>query len=246
MCHTEVPPGQTTPEATRSEILVPLPTGEHMPATQFGDQSASPVVIVADVFGPSPFYEHLAALLAEAGFRAVLPDYFFRQGRLSGLDKQAAFARRAQLDETGTLRDLEATVALLRDGTGQPVGTVGFCMGGTLVLDLAATVDGLATVAYYGFPSAPASDTSPPRPLDLVDDVRGPVLAFWGDQDETVGLDTVRRYVAAAPASVQHHILPGLGHGFLAAADLTDADDAAAATWRQSLAFLKQHAVALA
>jgi carboxymethylenebutenolidase len=242
MCHTDVPPGQATPAVVRREVTVPLSAGDAMPALHVGADGAAAVLVVADVFGRSPFYEHLASLLAEAGFQALLPDYFFRQGPLPTMDKQAAFARRAQLDERGTLRDLTAAVEWLREsGSGDVVGLIGFCMGGTLALDLASTADGVAAVAYYGFPAAPPTETSPPRPIDLVEELRGPVLAFWGDQDETVGLDSVKRYVAVAPPGVSHRILPGLGHGFIAAADLTDPDDPATQTWRESVEFLRRH-----
>lgn len=242
MCHTNAPAGQITPDAARREVMVSLPNGEQMPALEVGDEGSRPVIVVADVFGRSPFYEHLSALLAQAGFRALLPDYFFRQGPLAGADKQAALARRARLDEHATLGDLAAAVDYLRPRPGDIVGTVGFCMGGTLVLDLASTLDGLATVAYYGFPAAPATNTSPPRPLDLVHELRGPVLAFWGDQDETVGIETVEKYVATAPAKLAHRILPGLGHGFLADADFGAVDDAAARSWRETVDFLRRHA----
>jgi dienelactone hydrolase len=245
MCHTDVPPGQSTPAATRREATIPLGTGEGLPALHVGAPDAPPVLVVADVFGRSPFYEHLASVLADAGFQALLPEYFFREGPLTAPGKEAAFARRAELDEELTLRDLGAAIDWLRAGLGAArVGIIGFCMGGTLALDLASTTDDLATVAYYGFPAAPSAPKSPPRPLDLVDGLRGPVLAYWGDQDTTVGLDSVREYVTAATgrgADVTSRILPGLGHGFLGSADLADADDAGGRTWHEAVDFLRKH-----
>jgi carboxymethylenebutenolidase len=254
MCHTDVPPGPSTPVVERREVTSPLPTGEAMPALHArGAGGGPPVLIIADVFGRSPFYEHLASLLAEAGFQALLPDYFFRQGALREATKEAAFARRAQLDENGSLRDLAAAADWLRGETrAAVVGTVGFCMGGTFALDLASTNDDLVSVAYYGFPAAAAQNTSPPappRPIDLVDQLRGPVLAFWGDRDETVGMDSVDAYVDAATAGradFSHRILAGLGHGFLGQADLGDPDDAGGATWIETIDFLRRHLAARA
>jgi pimeloyl-ACP methyl ester carboxylesterase len=85
-------------------------------------------------------------------------------------------------------------------------------------------------------------NTSLPRPLDLIAGLRGPVLAFWGDQDETVGIETVEQYVAAAPTTLAHPILPGLGHGFLIDADFDSADDDAALTWRETIELLRENA----
>jgi carboxymethylenebutenolidase len=249
MCHSDLPPGQATPVVERREVQVPLTHGEAMPALLTSSGAGGPpVLVVADVFGRSPFYDHLASLLAEAGFRALLPDYFFREGPLPERTKEAALGRRAALDEQRTLRDLADAVDWLAAETGAgTVGTLGFCMGATLVLDLASTREGLATVAYYGFPAAPPAPKAPPRPLDLVDGLRGPVLAFWGDQDAAVGMESVEAYVAAAARSgarFRHRVLPGLGHGFLGAADLADADDPAAATWREAVGFLREQLAA--
>lgn len=249
MCHPDVPAGQVTPAVSRSEVEIDLPGGGAMPAllaTSAGGESAPAVLVVGDVFGRTPFYEHLASLLAESGFQALLPDFFFRQGPLEEAGKEAAFGRRAKLDETQSVADLSAAAAWLRQRSGmQKVGTLGFCMGGTFVLDLASTEADLVTVAYYGFPvPQPTLVLPPPRPIDLVDSLAGPVLAFWGDQDATVGIEHVDDYVkraAASNPSFESEILAGFGHGFLGSADLRDESDAAAATWRRAIEHLSRH-----
>ncbi len=249
MCHVYVPAGQPEPAVRRTEILIPLPGGEHQPALRCApdDDAGRPgVLVLADVYGRSPFYEHLTALLAQAGFVAVLPDAFFRQGPLKGSGSADAFARRRELDETRTLRDMSSCVTWLREHTGvEMVGTVGFCMGATFGLDLASLGDGLVTVAYYGFPVPQASLVAPPpAPLGLAALLRGPVLAFWGADDETVGIENVAAYLAAArdaDARLDARILPGLGHGFLGAADLASGTDDAARSWAASLKHLHDH-----
>lgn len=48
------------------------------------------------------------------------------------------------------------------------LGTLGFCAGGTFVLNLAAERSPLAMVAYYAFPLGNGTrEQEPPRPLDL-------------------------------------------------------------------------------
>ena len=56
------------------------------------------MLIIADMLGRSPFYEHLAAQVATADFQALLPDVLFRQGPLPEPDAEAAIARRAEPD----------------------------------------------------------------------------------------------------------------------------------------------------
>jgi dienelactone hydrolase len=248
MCHTDIPPGQATPDVTRTEVTIPLADAASLPALHLvAAPDAPPILVIADVFGRSAFYEHLGALLAGAGFQALVPDLFFRQGPLpEAPSHQDAFARRARLDEANSLDDLRAAIAWLHGASGRArVGTVGFCMGGTFALDLASTDDELVSVAYYGFPVPQATIVAPPpRPIDLVDQLHGPVLAFWGDQDEAVGLEHAREYVERATASnpaFESQILPGLGHGFLGSARLDDQADPGGATWARSLDFLRTH-----
>ncbi|WP_155054243.1 dienelactone hydrolase family protein [Streptomyces blattellae] len=247
MCHSDIPPKQPTPDAARREVEIALPTGETMPALHFAtDAGTPPVLIIADMLGVSPFYEHLAALVAEAGFQALVPDVFFRQGPLAEPGSEAAVARRAKLDERQSVEDMRAAVGWLSERSGgAAVGAIGFCMGGTFALDLASTQGRLVTVAYYGFPEPPAWVVAPPeRPIDLVDSLSGPVLAFWGELDETVGLAAVRRYAeraAAANPRYAHEILPGLGHGFLGTSDLADPTDTGGATWARTIAHLRAH-----
>jgi carboxymethylenebutenolidase len=256
MCHDEPTGAARTAAPGEREITITLPSGEEQPALlcgaadDDGDGASRPVVLVlADVYGRSPFYEDLTRRIAEAGFTAVLPDLFFRQGPLGdGPAKDAAFARRRRLDEAAALEDLRAVVGWARAESGAArVGTVGFCMGATWGLDLASLRDDMVTVAYYGFPvPQPTLAAPPPAPLDLVDGQRGPVLAFWGDRDEVVGTAHVEAYISAATradAAFAAELLPGRGHGFLGEADL-DADaeaDAATATWRRALAHLREH-----
>jgi carboxymethylenebutenolidase len=246
MCHPDAPPGRATPDGPRLEVQVTVSDQAAMPALLCGESERPPVLVVADVFGRSPFYENLAGLIAAAVFQALVPDFFFREGRLAESSREAAFARPALLDEARAVDDLAAALTFLRERSGrQRVGTVGFCMGGTFALDLASSEEDLVTVAYYGFPVPQTNLTMPPpRPIDLVESQSGPVLAFWGEKDEAVGAENVAAYVELASASnpqFAHQVVPGLGHGFLGSADLADPDDAGAATWRRAVSHLQSN-----
>src|ERR1700694_2144167 len=178
MCHPETPAGHTAPDVDRMEVEVPLIGHlEKMPALLCGPQTGAGagVLIVADIFGRSPFYEDLAGRLALAGFTALLPDYFFRQGQLAERTREAAMARREQLDQNPPLVHLSQAIDWLhlQPFAAGPIGTVGFCMGGTFVLDLAAERDELATVCFYGFPAGSPAPGGPPAPLTLVEQMSG-------------------------------------------------------------------------
>jgi carboxymethylenebutenolidase len=251
MCHPELSAGQSTPEVSQEEVPIPVAPGETMPALLARPEAeqAPAVLVVADMFGRSPFYEDLASRLAAAGFEALVPEFFFRQGPLPERSHEAAVARRRNLDERRSLDDLSAAIGWLRRRPGYSgrIGTVGFCMGGTFVLDLAASEDDLVTVAYYGFPVPQASLVSPPpAPLDLVGRMRGPILALWGDEDATVGLDNVERFVRRMEEhgkDFSHRIYPGVGHGFLASGlgDGPPPAGPAGESWALALDHLRRH-----
>jgi carboxymethylenebutenolidase len=221
MCHPEVPEGTTPPDVHTEEGTIAVGDGA-MPAFVALPQRvpAPAVLVVNDVFGRSPFYELLARRLAQAGFVAATPEFFFREGQLPEPTRDAAMARAKRLDFSRTVDDMSAAIDWLRGraDTTDAVGTIGFCMGGTIVLLLAARrADIAASVCYYGFP---ADTRTSARPIDLAAKMKGPILGLWGDQDAGVGMDNVsalERELTAAGVDHEFHVYPGLGHGFLKA-----------------------------
>ena len=252
MCHPEVLEGHTAPGVVRLEVQVPLiGNREQMPALLCRPETGAGagVLVVPDIFGRSPFYEDLAGRLALAGFTVLLPEYFFRQGPLAEPTREAAMARRDRLDQNQSLIDLSQAIDWLhlQPFAAGSIGTIGFCVGGTFVLDLAALRDDLATVCFYGFPAGGGVAGNPPAPLDLTGHMKGPILGFWGDQDSGVGMDNVERLATGLKAGgvdFEYTIYPGLGHGFMAASRLDpehEAYDAACRSWTRTIEFYRTH-----
>lgn len=245
MCHPEVPEGTTPPNVRTEELTIGVVGGAMPTLVAFPERARAPAVLVInDVFGRSPFYEHTARRLAQAGFVAATPEFFFREGPLPEPTRDAAMARAKRLDFSRTVDDMAAAIDWLRARaeTNGAVGTIGFCMGGTIVLLLAARRrDVAASVCYYGFP---ADTRTSQRPIDLASNMKGPILGLWGDQDAGVGMDNVKQLdVALTAASVEHefHVYPGLGHGFLKASlddESTPGYRQACESWTRTIAWL--------
>ena len=223
----------------------PLPAFLVHPEPAPNRAPAPAVLIVHDIWGANPFYHDLARRLAGEGFAALLPDLFVREGPLPEQTREAAMARRNRLDQPRALADIAAALVWLRahPATTGRVGTVGFCLGGTLVM-LAAARDPApdATVAYYGFPVVARTERAPFAPIAGAANLRSPLLGFWGDQDRGVGMDNVAAYEAALTAAGARHefvIYPGLPHGFLTFDPASPHHDAAQDSWRRALAFLR-------
>jgi carboxymethylenebutenolidase len=246
VCHPEVPAGAPIPDVRVEDVAIPVEGGTMPGLVALPERVPAPgILIINDVFGRSPFYDQLARRLAQAGFVAATPEYFFREGSLPEPTREAAMARAKQLDRGRWGRDMSAAIDWLRARRDvSTVGTIGFCMGGTQALLLAARRSDLAaTVSYYGFPADARTDASP---IDVAPKMHGPILGHWGDQDEGAGMDNVEKLRAALEAAgVDHefHIYPGLGHGFLKAS-LEDAKTAeyeqACTSWRRTLEFYRR------
>jgi len=223
MCHREpFYDGNAVVSASR-EVSISLANGEFLPALECQPSfvPAPAVLIVHDADGPTPFYHLLADRVAAAGFVALLPDLYFRVDPNVTRDPRAA----AQLDYQQTVDALCAAVDWLRvqpEVAGQRLGTVGFSLGGTLVLDLSAERMDLATATFYGFPRGRlrGADTDP---LQLVDRILGPLVGFFGERDEVVPAADVRlleHTLRERGVDVEFTLYPDVGHHFVAGSQL--------------------------
>jgi carboxymethylenebutenolidase len=251
MCHPEAVDGRLALPAGADEVEIPVADGvlPALLARPHGEPVGN-VLIFHDVFGRTSFYEELAVRLASAGYRALLPDFFHHEGALEENTIEAAFRRRQRGDSRRMLSEGLAAADWIGDGIATRLGVIGFCMGGNYALAMAAERADLATVCYYGFPGRPIhsiQDPGSPTPIDLAAAMRGPILGFWGEEDEGVGMDNVARFAEAMRAcggDFEHHVYPGAGHGFLRMSELQPGNplyDVACDSWTRSVAFLRQH-----
>jgi carboxymethylenebutenolidase len=169
------------------------------------------VVIAPEIFGLSGWIRASARRLAEFGFRAAAVDVFAREpfADAEHAPMPVLMARMQRLSWLGALDDLRAAAALLRERGSRKIGSIGFCMGGTLSLLYSADpID--AAVACYGRLQHPA------EPLEAVRRGRCPVLGIYGSRDAGIPLSDVqalRRALASRPGSEVHFY--EAGHAFL-------------------------------
>jgi carboxymethylenebutenolidase len=221
-----------------------IPAWRYRAARAGGTQAPGPVLVLPDIYGPSPFYHAVTARLAEHGFDAVMIDYFFRQQPIAAATREAAFERRSTMDENQCLRDIGTVIDQLPGRRpGGRTALVGFCLSGTYAYDLTAVRPDLATVTFYGFPEGPGGPVAgrAPRPIDIAGQFQGPILSFWGDQDN-IPVELIDRFGAEAArpgADYRYQVYPGAGHGFLQGLVEERADSASARdAWKQALDFL--------
>lgn len=256
MCHPDVPEGTELPVVQTREEGIPCEDGRVMPSFLAlpATSPAPAVLVISDAMGRAGFYEHLSGLLAEAGFVGCAVDYFFRTPPLADAEPETRRLRRkTHLDEQQVLRDLCATLdhlAALPEVAGRPMAAIGFCMGGTLSLDLAALWPRLgASVSFYGYPVGEPGKAlvPPPRPMDITAEMRAPVLGHWGDQDPAFDAAMIAEFDQRLEAAGLEHainVYPGIGHGFLRPFledESAEGHATAVASWQTTLEFLRRH-----
>jgi carboxymethylenebutenolidase len=236
------------------EVKVPTADGD-MPAYRAMPATGGPfptVLVIQEIFGVHEHIKDVVRRFAKVGYFAIAPSLYARQGdalAYTDIPKLVAdIVVKVPTDEV--MSDLDATVVYAKS-TGKAdtkkLGVTGFCWGGFATWMYAIHQPGLkAAVAWYGAPRK-ISDLTPQNPEDVAQDVKCPMLAFYGGQDKSIPTDVIdKRQKACTDAGkiCESKIFPDAQHGFNA--DYRPSYDAAAAkdAWGQMMAWFKKYGVA--
>lgn len=178
------------------------------------------VVVVQEAFGVTQHIRNICARLADAGYLAVAPALFHRQGSpVLGYDEiQKAMPYMGELKADEIMADVEAALGHL-EGEGVAAsrcGIVGFCMGGTVALAAATRIPLGASVTFYGGGVAEGRFGFPAL-AEIAPSLKGPWLGLFGDQDASIPADQVeelRQQAAKAAVATEVVRYPEAGHGF--------------------------------
>jgi carboxymethylenebutenolidase len=231
---------------------VTLATGDGpMPAYRARPDGAAKggVVVVQEAFGVNPHIEDVTRRFAAAGWDAVAPAFFHRQGSpiLDYDDLATVMPLIGQMTPEGLAMDLTAAVDHLA-GAGHAAGNVavvGFCTGGTVAF-YAATMRPLgAAVTFYGG-GVTQGRFGLPSLVDLAPRLRTPWLGHFGDRDRGIPVADVEALRAATgPLGVPTGVFryADADHGFHCDARPAVFHPAAAtAAWERTLFWLDRHA----
>lgn len=214
----------------KSEIQLDV-NGKKVSAYLAAPEKSGPGVLVLHAWwGLKPFFKEVCDRLAEQGFTALAPDYY--RGRIAATIDEAKAMLEQRDDELmgDTIKAAHDHLAAL---TKQPLGAIGFSMGASWALLVAANEsDVAATVMFYGAGEAKYSQ------------VKAKILGHFSDVDEWESLEWVRKMEAdmkSAGVDVTLHIYPGVAHWFVES-DRPEYDSAAAQlAWDRTFEFLKQN-----
>jgi carboxymethylenebutenolidase len=207
------------------------------------------------VFG---VHEHIADVVrrfAKAGYLAIAPELFVRQGDAQSFGEIGKLLSEVvnKVPDAQVMGDLDACAAwaAANGGDASRLGITGFCWGGRITwLYDAHSPRVRAAVAWYGRLVGDATPGTPKQPIDLAGALHGPVLGLYGGQDSGIPLDTVDKMKAAlkggsaAARQSEFVIYPDAPHAFHADYRPSYRKPAAEDGWKRCLAWFRAHGVA--
>lgn len=236
------------------EVMIPvgdfkMPAYRAAPA---GRRNAPVVLVISEIFGVHEHIADVARRFAKAGYFAVAPELFVRQGDAGSYGEIAKLVSEVinKTPDAQVMADLDATVAWARGqgAAADKLGITGFCWGGRTTWTYTAHNPAVkAAVAWYG-PVARAYYPGDKAVLDLVPRILSPVLGLYGAADPGIPNDTVERLrdalKAAGNARCEFVLYPDTPHAFHADYRPSYRKDAADDGWKRALAWFKANGLA--
>ncbi|MFN9371803.1 MAG: dienelactone hydrolase family protein [Planctomycetaceae bacterium] len=234
------------------EVKIPVADGT-IPAYRAMPAQGGPfptVLVIQEIFGVHEHIKDICRRFAKLGYFAVAPELYARQGDVSKLTDFSEIIGKvvSKVPDKQVMSDLDAAVAWAKT-TGKAdtskLGATGFCWGGRIVWLYAAYNPNLkAGVAWYGRLVGQADELHPKHPLELVSELKAPVLGLYGGADMGIPNDTVENMQKAlkeANKPCEIVLYPDTPHGFHADYRPSYRKDKAEAGWKRLQEWFKKN-----
>ena len=120
----------------------------------------------------------------------------------------------------------------------------GFCWGGAVTWMAAARFPELkAGGAWYGRLKGDPGPENRRWPMDVIADLKAPVLGLYGENDQRVNATIARAdsVMRAGGQTFEQRTYTGAGHGFLRAQDQVANAEAAAKAWPETISWFRKY-----
>lgn len=236
------------------DVKIPTASGD-IPGYRAMPAAGGPfptILVVQEIFGVHEHIKDLCRRLAKVGYFAVAPELYYRQGDVSQMKEISEIFSKvvSKVPDSQVMSDLDATVAWAK-ASGKAdtarLGITGFCYGGRIVWLYAAHNPNLrAGVAWYGRLMTDKTENQPKHPLDIVNEIRAPVLGLYGGADQGIPNDTVEKMQAALKAGGKPSeiiLYPDTPHAFNADYRPSYRKQQAEDGWKRMLEWFRKHGV---
>jgi len=216
-------------------MRITLPSGTPAEIAHPEGTASRGLVVVPDIGGLRPLFDDMVARLAQENGWAVCA-FELWPGRDDLPTIEDRLAAGGSLTDERVLGDAAAAA----DATGvEPVGIVGFCMGGMYALKAAGTGRFVRAASFYGMAHVPEMWAGPGQgdPIEALNSPDAcPVLHIAGTLDPWLPAPDLVALEAAGVAVVRYE---GADHGFVHAPDRpAHRPDDAADAWSRVIAHL--------
>jgi carboxymethylenebutenolidase len=235
------------------EVKVPVKDGQipayrAMPAT---GTNFPVVLVVQEIFGVHEYIKDVCRRLAKAGYMAVAPELYARQGDTSKMTNVQEILETvvAKVPDAQVLADLDAAAAWAtkNGGHANKLAITGFCWGGRIVWLYAAHNPNLkVAVAWYGRLTGDKDALHPQQPMDLAGSLKAPVLGLYGGADQGIPEEVVEMFqddLKAAKSKSVIVVYPEAPHGFHADYRASYRKNPAEDGWKKLQDWFKKHGV---
>lgn len=186
-----------------------------------GKKNAPVILVVNEIFGLHEWVQDMVRRYARAGYHAIAPDLFQRQGDASKVADIKTLIETivGPTPDAQVMADLDATVAFAgKDGGNtKRLGITGYCWGGRITWLYAAHSRKVqAGVACYG---GLAKGRNATAVIDIVGQLKAPVLGLYGALDKGIpqtDVAAMRAALTAAHSPSKIKVFEGADHGFMA------------------------------
>ena len=244
-------------DLTVGEVTIPVGSFK-MPAYRAapaGKANAPVVLVVSEIFGVHEHIADVARRFAKAGYFAVAPELFVRQGDAGTYGEIGKLMAEvvSKVPDEQVMGDLDAAAAWAKSqgADTSKLAVTGFCWGGRITWLYSAHSPGVkAAVAWYGRLVGPTNPLQTSQPVELVGKLNGPVLGLYGAADQGIPVSDVDKMKtaltagSAAAKKSEFMVYPEAPHGFHADYRPTYRKDPAEDGWKRCLAWFKANGVA--
>lgn len=209
------------------------------------------VLVVQEIFGVHEHIKDVCRRFAKAGYLAVAPELYARQGDVSNIQDINEIISKvvSKVPDAQVMSDLDATAAWASANRGnrQRIAITGFCWGGRIVWLYAATNPNVkAGAAFYGRLEGDKNAMTPQNPIDYAGALKAPVMGFYGGKDTGIPLTSVEKMrtalkVVKDPSQIV--VYPNAEHGFNADYRPSYNKEAAQDAWTKMLEWFKKYKV---
>ena len=224
-------------------------------AAPAGKTNLPVVLVIQEIFGVHEYIADTARRFAKAGYLAIAPELFQRQGDPTAYNEMAKLQAEvvSKVPDAQVMGDLDAAVkwAGANGGNTAKVGITGFCWGGRITWLYAAHSPNVkAGVAWYGRLVGAQNELTPKNPIDIASSLAGPVLGLYGGADTGIPVDSIEKMKAAlaggsaAAKASKFVVYPEADHAFHADYRPSYRKEAADDGWKRALDWFKANGVA--